>query len=176
MMRSTIKSAAGILFAAGLTAGCGSDSPTGPDAAGGSLSLSLNGVESLGSGFAFEGWVLVDGSPISTGVFTVDASGNPNRASFDVDPGQLAQATKFILTIEPSPDADPAPSATKYLAGDFNGSSANLSVADPAALGDDFQSAAGRFILETPSSASDPPAVRCSLASSRPGSPSLQEL
>ena len=156
MMRWTMKSAAGILIAAGLMVGCGSDSPTEPDAAGGSLSLSLNGVESLGSGFAFEGWVVVDGSPISTGVFTVDASGSPSRASFDVDPGQLARASKFILTIEPSPDADPAPSATKYLAGDFSGGSANLSSADPAALGDDFQNAAGRFILETPSSAGDP--------------------
>lgn len=155
-MRRTMRKAVGILFTVGLMTGCGGDSPTGPDAAGGSLSLSLNGLESLGSGFAFEGWVVVDGSPISTGVFTVDASGSPSRASFDVDSGELARATRFILTIEPSPDPDPAPSATKYLAGDFNGSSASLSSAHPAALGDDFQTAAGRFILETPSSASDP--------------------
>ena len=43
------------------------------------------------------------------------------------------------------------PAATKYLAGDFSGSNASLSVADAATLMNDFSSAAGSYILATPS-------------------------
>lgn len=141
-----------VLMAALLAVGCSDDdNPAGPS--GGGLTLALSGVESLGSGFVYEGWVLVGGSPVSTGTFTVDGSGGLSQSSFDVDEAQLAAATKFILTIEPSPDPDPAPAATKYLAGDFAGDGAALSVADGASLGSDFSSASGGFILETPSTA-----------------------
>ena len=143
------------LLLAVLAAGCDSDSPTAPDM-GGALTLRLDGVEPLGEGFTYEGWILVNGAPISTGTFAVDASGTASQTSFEVDAAALASATKFILTIEPSPDPDPSPSATHYLAGDFDGTAAALSVADGAALGDSFAGADGRFILETPSSAGDP--------------------
>ena len=120
-----------------------------------SLGLSFDGLESLGDGFAYEGWILLEEGPVSTGTFTVDADGNLSQDEFSIEDGDmLAAATKFILTIEPSPDSDPAPAATKYLAGDFDGDSATLSVADGATLGDDFTSAAGGFILESPSTAS----------------------
>jgi hypothetical protein len=59
------------------------------------------------------------------------------------------------LTIEPSPDNDPAPASTHYLAGDFSGGSATVTVEDPAALGDDFLSASGPYILNTPSTSGD---------------------
>ena len=108
------------LLLAVLAAGCDSDSPTAPDM-GGALTLRLDGVEPLGEGFTYEGWILVNGAPISTGTFAVDASGTASQTSFEVDAAALASATKFILTIEPSPDPDPSPSATHYLAGDFDG-------------------------------------------------------
>lgn len=151
--RRSWNAAGPLLMAALLAAGCSDDNnPAAPG--GGGLMLSLNGVESLGSGYVYEGWIVVGGSPVSTGTFTVDGSGALSRSSFDVDAGQLAAATKFVLTIEPSPDPDPAPSATKYLAGDFAGNSATLSVADGAALGSSFGGASGAFILQTPSTAS----------------------
>ena len=130
--------------------GCGKDeNPTQPQT--GTLSLSLTGLGNLGSGFAYEGWVLVNGSPVSTGTFTVDDNGNMSRSSFEVMSSDLDAATKFVLTIEPSPDDDPAPSSVHYLAGDFSGNMAVLSVADGAALGDDFTQAMGSYILQTPS-------------------------
>jgi hypothetical protein len=150
--RRSWTAAAPLLMAVLLAAGCGDDdNPAGPD--GGGLMLTLDGIESLGPGFVYEGWILVGGNPVSTGTFTVDGSGALSQSSFDVDGGQLATATKFILTIEPSPDPDPAPAATKYLAGDFAGDTAMLSVADGAALGSDFTAASGSFILQTPSTA-----------------------
>ena len=106
---------------------CGDDDgPTAPTAAqsnsshgsSGSLQLSLNGLESLGAGFVYEGWLLVDGNPVSTGTFSVGADGSLSTSMFSVDQAALQAATKFILTIEPSPDSSPMPAPTKYLAGD----------------------------------------------------------
>lgn len=119
------------------------------------LTLNFSGLEDLGADYAYEGWVIVNGSPVSTGVFTVDGSGTPSQTMFDLLSYDLAGASKFVLTIEPVPDGDPAPSSTHYLAGDFSSSDASLTVSDPAALGDDFTSAMGTFILNTPSTGSD---------------------
>ena len=143
-----------------VTVACGDDdgptlptapSPIPPVASSGSLQLSLDGLESLGAGFVYEGWLLVDGNPVSTGTFSVGAGGSLSTSMFSVDQAALQAATKFILTIEPSPDSSPMPAATKYLAGDFVGNNASLSVGDAATLGNDFQSASGGFILATPS-------------------------
>ena len=109
----------GMLMSALLVTACGdNNSPTAVNPE--SLELSFNGLQSLGSGFVYEGWVMVNGNPVSTGKFSVGADGNLSRQRFVVVDG-LSSTTKFILTIEPVPDFDPAPSATKYLAGDFSG-------------------------------------------------------
>jgi hypothetical protein len=114
------------------------------------LNVNIDGLQDLGDDYAYEGWIMVDGSPMSTGTFTVDSDGNMSETSFEVDETNLSDATAFILTIEPSPDNDAAPSDVKLLAGDFSGSSADLSISHDAALGTDFSSAAGSFILATP--------------------------
>ncbi len=119
------------------------------------LKLHFNGIEDLGPNFVYEGWIIVNGNPVSTGRFTVDGSGNQSQTDFPVLAANLMDATKFVLTIEPNPDPDPGPSMTHYLAGNFSGSNASLTVSDPAALGSDFSSAAGEYILNTPSTASD---------------------
>ena len=129
--------------------GCGDDEKSNQ------LNLNISGLEDLGSGFAYEGWILVDGSPISTGVFTVDGNGALSQSSFDLDEGNLESATAFILTIEPSPDSDPAPSDVHILAGDFGETSANLTVSHSAALGNDFTSATGGYTLATPTDGAD---------------------
>jgi hypothetical protein len=116
--------------------------------------LSLTGLEDLGPGWAYEGWLIVDGKPVSSGVFLVDASGAPSATSFSVLASDLSAATTFVLTIEPSPDSDPAPSLAHVLAGDFNGETAELSVGHPAALGNDFAQATGGYILAAPSAGS----------------------
>jgi hypothetical protein len=117
------------------------------------LRLDFRGLEDLGEGWAYEGWFIVDGQPISTGVFTVDAHGNPSQRFFVVDVHPRDVDT-FVLTIEPDPDPDPGPSDTHLLAGDFRGRRAGLTVAHPAALGNDFRSASGSFILAVPSDTS----------------------
>lgn len=119
------------------------------------LTLNLTGLEDLGPDYAYEGWIMVDGTPQTAGVFTVDASGQPSQTSFDIEEDALAAATAYILTIEPSPDPDPSPSAVHILAGDFAGTSAGLTVDHPAAVATDFSTASGSFILATPTDMDD---------------------
>ena len=114
------------------------------------LVLNILGLEDLGNSAMYEGWIMVDGSPITTGTFSVDGSGNLSETSFTIDSDDLASASAFILTIEPYPDNDPAPSATHIIAGDFNGNSATLDVSHGAALGNNFNSSSGKYILATP--------------------------
>jgi hypothetical protein len=119
------------------------------------LTLNFNGLENLGPDYMYEGWIIVGGNPVSIGRFSVDDDGNPSQMYFSVNSDDLMMATKFVLTIEPEPDPDPAPASTHYLAGDFSDGMASLTVADPAALGNDFMAAEGPYILNTPSTASD---------------------
>ena len=119
------------------------------------LALSFTGLPELGSGYVYEGWLIIGGAPFSTGRFGVDAQGVPSASNFDVSGiAGAMDAAKFVLTIEPAVGDDPAPANTHILAGDITAGTANLSVGDGAALGTNFLSAAGQFILNTPSTAS----------------------
>lgn len=106
------------------------------------LTLNLSGLEDLGNDFVYEGWIIVDGAPISTGTF----SSVTFPQTFSVNTSQLNRATTFVLSIEPAMDLDPAPANTKVLAGDFSGNSANV---DTGIVGD-FSNASGAFFLRTP--------------------------
>ncbi|MDN3665377.1 anti-sigma factor [Algibacter miyuki] len=107
------------------------------------LTVDLTGLEALGSGFVYEGWIIVDGSPVSTGTF----SSVTFPQSFTVDADQLEAATTFVLSIEPAVDSDPAPAATKILAGDFSGNSASVNSNN---IVGDLSTATGKYILATP--------------------------
>ncbi len=117
------------------------------------MQVNLNGLIDLGPNAAYEGWVIVDGAPVSTGVFHVNPEGRQSISVFPVKSADLDAASLFVLTIEPVPDSDPAPSNTHILAGAFDGELAELSVGHPGALGNDYAAAEGAFILLTPSTA-----------------------
>ena len=116
----------------------------------GILTLDFSGLEDLGPNFAYEGWLIIDGSAESAGIFNIDANGNITNSTFNFDEEDLQKASAYVLTIEPSPDNDPDPSSTHILAGDFNGSTAQVTVDHVSALGDDFTSSTGGYILATP--------------------------
>ena len=122
---------------------------------GGNLSLSFAGLEDLGSDYRYEGWIIVNGAPISTGIFSVNAFGQPSSSYFSLDQQDLDDAVAFVLTIEPYPDSDPAPSDVHILAGEFSNQVAELSIEHPAAIGTDFGEAVGNFILATPTNGPD---------------------
>ncbi len=119
------------------------------------LTLSFSRLEPLAADH-YEGWLLVAGEPVSTGTFTVSASGqlrdlagNP-KSVFRVVGVDLAQATKFVLTIEPAGDADPAPAFVKPLAGDLNAAKTAATLT-PNLGGRSLAGIAGRYVLATPS-------------------------
>ena len=127
---------------------CTEDNDTNPTTD--TLNLSISGLEDLGDNYAYESWLIVDGSPVSAGIFNVDANGELSQSAFEVDIDDLANATAYVLTIEPSPDSDPAPSKVHILAGDFSGNSTGVTVNHAAAIGSDFTTATGSYILATP--------------------------
>ncbi len=140
------------LFVAFIIGACGSDDEgTGSQ----DLQLSIAGLTDLGNDFAYEGWLILDSGPVTTGVFSVDANGSLSQTSFTVDPANVTNASAFVLTIEPVPDSDPTPSAVHILAGDVSNGQASLSVGHAAALGDDYSSSSGTYILATPTNDED---------------------
>lgn len=137
------------LLATLLLGGCSDDEATNPTTDG-TLKLSIAGLEDLGATAQYEGWIMVNGSPKSTGTFTVNSSGALSKTEFTLSPADLSAATAFILTVEPKPDPSAAPSDAHILAGDFSGNSASITVGHGAALGNNFASASGKYILATP--------------------------
>jgi len=131
-----------------LIAACGDGSTS-------TVQLSFNGLEDLGSDYVYEGWLIVDGAPVSSGRFSVDSMGALSPASFEVPMSDADEASNFVLTIEPFNDPDPAPAATHVLAGAINAGAATLSIGDAMALNTDFSNAVGSYILNTPTTASN---------------------
>ena len=124
---------------------CNNDDNNGPSTA--PLSVAINGLEDLGANFVYEGWLIVNGAPVSTGTFTSTAA----NQTFTVDAAQLNAATRFVLTIEPAGETGTAaamPSATKLLVGDFSGNTATVSI---ATVGDfSTTTPSGTFFLRSP--------------------------
>ena len=131
-------------------AGCSEDDTVSPVVQNGTLNLSLTGLEDLGSDAVYEGWIIVNGSPVSTGTFTINSTGQLSKSGFGINQSTLNSATTYVLTIEPNPDPSADPSNNKILAGDFAGNTASLSISHSAALGNDLSSASGKYVLATP--------------------------
>jgi hypothetical protein len=118
------------------------------------LDLSFTNLEPLDTGH-YEGWLIIDGQPLSTGKFNVDDSGGlvdldgKSIDTFRVKGVDLELATMFVLSIEPEGDTDELPAAIKPLSGalDTDKESADLA----ANLGVDLTGIAGKYILATPS-------------------------
>ncbi len=71
------------------------------------LNLNMNGLENLGPDYVYEGWIIVDEQPVSTGVFTVNDAGTMSTTTFTVNQQDLEDAGTFVLTIEPLMIATP---------------------------------------------------------------------
>ena len=102
----------------------------------------------------YEGWAIINGMPVSTGVFNVDENGQPVMPgsgapiTFMVD-DSIGMASAIKISIEPVGDVDPAPSGLIVLTGDVDGESTALVSAVPGL--DMLMTAEGSYILATPS-------------------------
>ena len=113
--------------------------------------MDFDGLEDLGDDYVYEGWLIIDGMPVSAGRFQIDGDGNPCPSEFRVVDAH--EAAMYVLTIEPVVDDPPTPADTHVLAGPFVGDTAVIEIGHPAALGDDFTSASGSYVLATPTTA-----------------------
>lgn len=115
------------------------------------LSLNFNGLSNLGDNLVYEGWIMVDGAPKTTGTFTVNDAGVASKTTFDIPTADLDAATAFVLSLEPASDSDPLPSVTKILSGGFTANAASLVINDQVGV---FNSTttpfSGSFITATP--------------------------
>lgn len=139
-----------VVFTLFVTTSCNNDDDSSSPATS-TLSLDLNGLENLGDDYVYEGWIMVNGSPVTTGTFSVNDAGELSATTFQVNSSDLEAATMFVLTIEPAVGDDPAPSDVKILSGAFTANTASI---DATAEVGNFSSAAGRYFLATPTSAS----------------------
>lgn len=114
-----------------------------------SMRISTTNLEALGDDFEYEGWIMVDGTPVTTGTFDI-VDGEAVPSSFDLDLTQANAATAFILSIEPAIDTDPDPAATKIIAGDLENGTTDAVTNHPIVFNSDFSEAAGTFIIATP--------------------------
>ncbi len=117
------------------------------------VALEFDGLEPLGDGFVYEGWVIIDDEAVSTGRFIVDADGNQEYLTGSLA-DDVSQASTFVLTIEPEEGDDAGPTSVRLLGGDFVDGVADLWVGHPAALGDALSTASGQFVLATPTTES----------------------
>lgn len=131
----------GLFALAFFTTSCSDNDDDAP--ANATMTLNLSGLEDLGADYVYEGWIMVNGNPVSIGTF----SSVTFPQNFSVSASDLAAASAFVLTIEPAIDSDPAPAATKVLSGDFSNNSASLTI---NAMVADLSNSTGQFILRTP--------------------------
>jgi len=122
---------------------CDNDDDNGPTTS--NLTLNLSGLEDLGSDFVYEGWLLVNATPVSIGTFTNTTS----PQTFSINTEQLNSAELFGISIEPSDDTNPNISETVILLGEFVDNTAALNI---GVITDfiGFASASGTFFLRTP--------------------------
>jgi len=73
--------------------------------------------------------------------------------TFTTVKANLDKATKFVISIEPQPDTDPAPSDTKFMSGALSGILADITMNDE--VGDFESGTSGNFEIFTPSDADD---------------------
>ncbi len=120
------------------------------------VSLSFTNLANPGEDH-YEGWLIVDGSPISTGKFTIGSDGDitdldgNDKSDFSVSGVDISKVTKFVLSLEEKGDTDSTPNSIKPLAGDFTDMKATLT----HNIGKDFSSIGGKYILATPTNGAD---------------------
>lgn len=119
------------------------DTPADPPAPRADLTFNIIGLQELTNGATYEGWIIVDGEPISTGRFDKLEIGQ----KFSVEKAKLDEASDFTITIEGPDDDDKLPSDTKILSGSFAN---NVAVLDIDSVIADFNGSSGKFVMATP--------------------------
>ncbi len=135
----------------GVMVSCSKDDDPAPEAPApetADFKMTVRGLQDLGTKYEYEGWLIVDDKPVSTGKFaSTEAS-----QEFTVLKSDLDAATEFILSIEPTQGDLPEPSETKLLQGKFDGNLADLTVFEVVGDFSSSDNVSGQFLLAAPTS------------------------
>lgn len=144
-----------VILLAGLSS-C--DSSSEPQMEPGTLVLSFTNLAPLDEAVEghYEGWAILEGSPVSTGKFNVNESGMPVELGGgsiidEFDAGQdISGASDIVISLEPPGDDDAIPADIKILAGAVVDSEADLKLNVPGRHELETMTT-GSYILATPS-------------------------
>lgn len=117
------------------------------------ITQSFQNLPDLGSGYVYEGWLIVGNEKISTGRFSHSESANYTSSSIDIT--KVNTATTYVLTIEPATETGEdltKPSGWIFSKGVFTGDNAKPSTKDALFSGtSNLKTAIGNAFLKAPS-------------------------
>lgn len=121
------------------------------------VTQSFQNLPDLGSGYVYEGWLIVGNEKISTGRFSYSEGANHTSSSIDIT--KVNAATDYVLTIEPATETGAdltSPSGWIFSKGAFSGDNANPSTNDALYKGAyNLETATGQAFLKAPSVGND---------------------
>ncbi|RMH23104.1 MAG: anti-sigma factor [Gemmatimonadetes bacterium] len=130
-----------------LTAACGGgDDSAGPPREGTrTIALELSGLRALDPVLdgVYQGWVVG-----SDGVFRSVGTLGPGTPTVS---SPIENPARFVITVEPPDDADPGPSASQLLGGEFQGTRAELTILRYVTPAVPLEDSVGTHVLFTPS-------------------------
>lgn len=116
------------------------------------------GLPTLDAAGAYQVWSIVDGEPVTGGLFDIAEDGELTTPDGDeaADIWAVGGLSDIVITLEPYPDSDPAPADTHVAAGAINpDGTLEFDIDHPAVFGHRFDEAAGSFLLATPTNGPD---------------------
>jgi hypothetical protein len=116
------------------------------------IALSFSNLEDLGDDHTYRAWLQDGPTYVPLGNFHI-SGGAAVPATLSVPEQQFRAAEAMVVSIETAGSSATQPSAQRVLAGEIQGSGADLSVADSRALGDPFTGVGAQYILETATTA-----------------------
>ena len=117
------------------------------------VTQSFQNLPDVGSGYVYEGWLIVGTEKISTGRFSNTEGANYASSALDIT--KVNAATDYVLTIEPATETGTdltSPSGWIFSKGAFNSSTATPSTDGTLyTAGSNLETATGQFFLKAPS-------------------------
>lgn len=111
------------------------------------INVDVANLPDVGPDYVYEAWIVVNGNPVSAGVF--DSDGSAFILELEASSQGIKDASSVIISMEPSPDPDPEPADTKVLVANF-GTSATADMTTEVMSAGSFSDATGSYLLATP--------------------------
>lgn len=124
------------------------------------LYIRLDSFKRLQGGYNYEGWLMLKGTPVSTGKFNLDPENLNVYDTLNKPHGYIANvlfvfkqdistADEFFITMEPKGDMDLIPTGIKIVFGKIDSLKSKAEALNSDAIGLDFKLSTGSYIIGT---------------------------